>query len=133
MWCVVNKSNIAKSAATLTVSTLMEDLNNQEETHQINLNCVLPGTKVDFTTEEITKTGLRGKLFNTCNSCIPHMYFPTSYSDPNRFVEGQRLKAQVLYVEPITNIVYLTLKLTDKAVEKSLSIGAIITATVRTT
>lgn len=58
------------------------------------------------------------------------MFYAKPFSNGNKYKEGQTIKAQVMYSEPITNFVYLLMKM--ESVRPSQKIGAIVNCTVST-
>lgn len=52
-WCVVLRCEILKEASTLTVSSLMKDINGQIEPAEASLDCIMPGSRLNFTYEKV--------------------------------------------------------------------------------
>lgn len=125
MWCVVKTVNIQD--LTITVSTLQKDVINQIQLHEISLQHLLPGTKVQFTIEDIAQSGLKGKLFDTYNCLVPQTYLDRS----KNYLHGDVVRAQVLFVEPRSKTVYLSLNVMNYVMPKGLlKIGSTVNGKV---
>lgn len=59
------------------------------------------------------------------------MFLSEPLENLNKYQEGQILKARVLYIEPITKFVYLTLRGIAKIAKPSIDIGQIINTQVQ--
>lgn len=84
----------------------------------------------NFDVTKITKNGLLGELLDEIKAYVPDMYLQTALQNVQDFQEGQELKGRVLYVEPITKFVFLTLRGIGIVPKCELKIGQIMTAKV---
>lgn len=78
----------------------------------------------------ITKNGLLGQLLDENRAYVHDMYLQKPVQDVNAFKEGQELKARVLYIEPITKFVFLTLRGIGTVPKPELKVGEVISAKV---
>lgn len=112
-----------------------------KETSEPNVNHILPGTLTKFKVTKIMKDGLQGSLFdgNLIGYINEHQLGTAKggkhFAQPKDFENGAELFARVLYVMPLTKLVYLSLHLQDKftvsnrdeeATEKIIATGTII-------
>lgn len=90
-----------------------------KETSEPNVNHILPGTLAKFKVSKIMKDGLQGSLFNgnLIGYINEHQLGTTAgekqFARPKDFENGNELLARVLYVMPLTKLVYLSLYLQD--------------------
>lgn len=83
---------------------------------------------VDIT--NVLKNGLLGNFMDQHKAYVHDMYLQKPLQTVSNFREGQEVKARVLYVEPITKIVFFTLRGIETTIEHGLKIGQIISAKV---
>lgn len=84
----------------------------------------------NFDVTRTTKNGLLGELLDEIKAYVHDMYLQTPLQNIQDFQEGQELKGRVLYVEPITKFVFLTLRGIGVVPKCELKIGQIISAKV---
>lgn len=131
IWCVVHSCNIAPSATTLKVSALQKHIDSALESDlERSLHTVLPGMQFNFDVTNICKNGLLGEVLGQHKAYVHDMYLQKPLQDVHEFHEGQQLKGRVLYVEPITKFVFLTLRGIGMAPKPELKVGQIINAKV---
>lgn len=140
-FCRVEKIKTSSAA-----STAIFQMVNQTKSRKVkgsdepNVNYILPGTLATFSVTKILKDGLQGTIFN--NSLIAYINehqlgTDTSklerFAEPKNFEIGSELTARILYVMPLTKLVYLSLNLQDKFAvnstddsQKILPVGTIV-------
>lgn len=84
-----------------------------------NINYLLPSAIVNFKITKILKNGLQGSLFNEhfigyINEHQLGIEEGKPFIQPKNFHVGEERKARILYVQPLTKLVYLTLNLQEK-------------------
>lgn len=84
-----------------------------------NITYLLPTSIVTFKVNKILKNGLQGTLFdgNFTGYVNEHQLGAEeekSFHKPRDFKVGNELSARILYVQPLTKLVYLTLNLQEK-------------------
>lgn len=138
-FCRVKSVQSTSAASTaifeLTRKTTQRKLKENEEP---NMDHMLPGTLVSFKITKVLKDGLQGSLFNgALNGYInEHQLGLTKgtnkFAEVKDFAKDTVLTARILYVMPLTKLVYLSLFTQDQfAIENDkLPIGKILTAKV---
>lgn len=123
------KSSSAASTAIFKLS-LDTESRTLKETNEPNVNHIMPGTLAKFNVTKIMKNGLQGSLFggNLIGYINEHQLGTTNrgkrFSRPTDFEKDTELLARVLYVMPLTKLVYLSLHLQDKFTVSSRDDGA---------
>lgn len=81
-----------------------------------NVNHLLPGMLVQFNVTKVLKDGLQGTIFggNLVAYINEHQLGVSKHSKQPKFQVGAELKARILYVMPLTKIVYLSLNLQNQ-------------------
>lgn len=141
-FCRVENVKTTPNASTaqfkLNLNTEMRKL---KETSEPNVNHILPGTLAKFKVTKLMKDGLQGSLFD--GSLIgyinEHQLGTTKggkqFAQTKDFENGAELLARVLYVMPLTKLVYLSLHLqgnftvssrTEEGTGKIIATGTII-------
>ncbi|XP_031623798.1 protein RRP5 homolog [Contarinia nasturtii] len=135
-FCRVKKITNAQTASTATFELVDYSKNSVAQFKEPNVNHILPGILVKFNVTKVLKDGLQGTIFE--NSLVAYInehqlgvsskHIP---KEPKHFEVNSKLTARVLYVMPLTKIVYLSLNLQSKfelnANEKNiLPIGTIV-------
>lgn len=130
-------------AATTAIFRLHLDTESRKlkETSEPNVDFILPGTLAKFKVTKLMKDGLQGSLFggNLIGYINEHQLGTTKggkqFAQPKDFENGAELLARVLYVMPLTKLVYLSLHLQDKfavssqgeeAMEQIIAAGTIV-------
>lgn len=102
----------------------------REHEEERSLHSILPGMQFDFFVTDITKNGLLGEFWGQHKVYVHDFYFQKPLQNIKDFREGQELQGRVLYVEPITKIVFATLRGLELVSKPELKIGQIISAKV---
>lgn len=120
-FCRVDSVKSSQAASTaifkLNIDTESRKL---KETSEPNVNFILPGTLAKFKVTKTMKDGLQGSLFggNLIGYINEHQLGTTKggkqFAQPKDFENGVELLARVLYIMPLTKLVYLSLHLQDK-------------------
>lgn len=119
-FCRVENVKTTPTASTAQFKlSLNTELRKLKETSEPNVNHILPGTLAKFKVTKLMKDGLQGSLFD--GSLIgyinEHQLGTTKggkqFAQPKDFENGAELLARVLYVMPLTKLVYLSLHLQD--------------------
>lgn len=76
------------------------------------------------------KNGLQGNILGQHKAYINEIFLSQPLEKLNKYREGQVVKARVLYIEPITKFVYLTLRGLERSPKQSLDVGQIVKAQV---
>lgn len=84
----------------------------------------------NFDILSIKKNGFVGEFLSEHRTYVHDMYFQKPLQDLKEFKEGQRMKGRVLYIEPITKFVFLTLRGIGIVPKAELKVGQIISAKV---
>lgn len=138
-FCRVKKITNAQTASTATFELVDYSKNSVAQFKEPNVNHIIPGILVKFTVTKVLKDGLQGTIFedNLVAYINEHQLGFSGKSDkhipkePKQFEVNSKLTARVLYIMPLTKIVYLSLNLQSKfevnAVGKNiLPIGTIV-------
>lgn len=121
-FCRVENIKISKAASTAQFS-LAKDVKTRTVEHgnDINVNYILPGTITKFRVTKILKNGLQGNIFDDAlNGYINEHQLGCDETKAQRFIHPKNfnindvLTARVLYVMPLTKLVYLSLNLQRK-------------------
>lgn len=84
--------------------------------------------KFDITT--VCKNGLLGEFLYQYKAYAHDMYLQRPLQDVKEFKAGQEVKGRVLYVEPITKFVFMTLRGIGVVPKAELKVGEIVSAKV---
>ncbi|CAG9771962.1 unnamed protein product [Ceutorhynchus assimilis] len=128
IWCVVHKFDNTATASTVRLSAKTEHLLKQETVD--NLHLLIPSMKVEFYMDKIKPHGILGKISD--NNFIGYVDENYLNKPLANYQEGRLISAYILYVEPTTDIVHLTLRLPLVQQTKPLdvNVGDILTAQV---
>lgn len=113
------KSSTAASTAIFKLQ-LNTEARKLKETNEPNVGHILPGTLTKFKVTKVMKDGLQGSLFGGAliGYINEHQLHTTKsgkqFAEPKNFDTGAELVARVLYVMPLTKLVYLSLYLEDE-------------------
>lgn len=131
VWCVIHNCDIQSSATTLKVSTLQKHIDSaiEYETDR-SLHTVLPGMQFKFDIIKLSKNGLLGEFLNESKAYVHNMYLQKPLQSIHEFKEGQEVKGRVLYIEPITKFVFITLRGIETIAKTELKIGEILSSKV---
>lgn len=124
-FCRVKKAVTSTTASTITFE-LANDTNKREvQFTEPNVNHILPGIVVNFKVTKLLKDGLQGTIFN--DSLVAYVNeHQLGSSELKHFEVNSSIKARVLYIMPLTKIVYLSLNLQNQYVNKNvLPVGTI--------
>lgn len=118
-FCRVKKAVNSTSASTATFELVNDTKNRLTEFTEPNVNHILPGILVNFKVTKILKDGLQGTIFN--DNLVAYINeHQLGLSDkhipkgPKNFEVNAKIKARVLYIMPLTKIVYLSLNLQNR-------------------
>lgn len=130
VWFVVTKCEISKEAATITVSTKSKDVSNNLAPDTLPFHYLMPGTQVEFKVKRVLKDGLQGKIFNFENAYIHNLFLEKPLSSVGQYNEGDELTARILYIQPLSKFVFLSLQSFNFDETLHLKIGDILLASV---
>lgn len=128
VFCRVTEMKSANAASTAILSVVDGAAKKVKLLNEPNLTYILPTMIVKFKVSKVLDDGLQGSLMNdTFTAYINEHQFGTT-SSSRKFKENDEVDARVLYIMPITKLVYLSLNLGDSiAISGDESkIGAII-------
>lgn len=128
VFCRVTEMKSANAASTAILSVVDGAAKKVKLLNEPNLTYILPTMIVKFKIKKVLDDGLQGSLMNdTFTAYINEHQFGTT-SSSRKFKENDEVDARVLYIMPITKLVYLSLNLGDSiAISGDESkIGAII-------
>uniref|UniRef100_A0A0A1XMQ7 Protein RRP5 homolog n=1 Tax=Zeugodacus cucurbitae TaxID=28588 RepID=A0A0A1XMQ7_ZEUCU len=84
-----------------------------------NIDYILPGTIVQFSVTKQLKDGLQGTIMNEALSAYVNEHqLAEALALPEDYEINSTLNARILYVMPLTKLVYLTLNLRTNAIEQ---------------
>lgn len=129
IFCQVAEMKSANAASTAILTTI--DIGSRKLKHmkEPSLTYILPTIIVKFKIKKVLDDGLQGSLMSeTFTGYINEHQLETAVTSPAHYKEGDEVDARILYVMPITKLVYLTLNLDDSKTicGDELKIGAII-------
>ncbi|KAJ6635683.1 Protein RRP5 like [Pseudolycoriella hygida] len=113
VFCRVEDMKSASAASTAILSIVDSDLKKLKHMKEPNLSYILPTTIVKFKVTKILNDGLQGSLMNDTFTAYINEHQFGSTSSSRKFKENEEIDARVLYVMPITKLVYLSLNLND--------------------
>lgn len=118
-FCRVKNATNKPSASTATFELANETKTRLVQFKEPNVNYILPGLIVDFKITKVLKDGLQGTIFN--GSMVAYINeHQLGFTDrkiarePKNFEIGAKITARVLYIMPLTKIVYLSLNLQNQ-------------------
>lgn len=118
-FCRVKSTTKALTASTATFEVIQDSRNRLAEFDEPNVNYILPGTLAKFKVTKVLKDGLQGTVFD--GSLVAYINeHQLGFSDKQvpreakNYEIGATIKARVLYVMPLTKIVYLSLNLQNQ-------------------
>lgn len=130
VFCKVNTSKPATAASTVICSALdVLDRKLSFSKDSPNLTHVLPTTIVKFKVTKQLKDGIQGLVLNdTFTAYVNEHQLETPLSSPEDYEIDSEVEARVLYVMPLTKLVYLSLNLCEVIVcpDDELKVGTII-------
>ncbi|KAJ8920750.1 hypothetical protein NQ315_004890 [Exocentrus adspersus] len=130
MWCVVHKSEITNSVATLRVSSKTQHIKDSQVDKINSLHDVIPGMKIEIVTDKVTSNGIQGKFLNDYFAYVDHTQLRSPLDELDVYSEGNLLKAVVLYIEPSTKITHFTLRDVDPVPAPQHKVGDVLSAKV---
>lgn len=128
VFCRVTEMKSANVASTAILSVVESGARKVKHFHEPNLTYILPATIVKFKIKKVLDDGLQGSVLNeTFTAYINEHQFGTT-SSSKKFKENDEVDARVLYIMPVTKLVYLSLNLDDAIAVcgDELKIGAVI-------
>lgn len=124
-FCRVKKAVTSTTASTITFEHANDTNNREVQFAEPNVNHILPGIVLSFKVTKLLKDGLQGTILN--DSLVAYINeHQLGSSEPKHFEVNSTIRARVLYIMPLTKIVYLSLNLQNQyAVKNVLPVGAI--------
>uniref|UniRef100_A0A1A9WLS2 S1 motif domain-containing protein n=1 Tax=Glossina brevipalpis TaxID=37001 RepID=A0A1A9WLS2_9MUSC len=114
----VKKMTSDKTASTCICKEVLIDEAKIKEHSDCNLDYFMPSTIVDFQINKILKDGLQGTIMNELfTAYVNEHQLNDSLALPENFQKGSVYKAHILYVMPLTKLVYLTLNIRNLSEE----------------
>ncbi|KAG4070671.1 hypothetical protein HA402_013591 [Bradysia odoriphaga] len=128
VFCRVTEMKSANVASTAILSVVEGGSKKVKLLNEPNLTYILPTTIVKFKIKKILDDGLQGSLMNETFTGYINEHQFGSTSSSKKFKEDEEIDARVLYIMPITKLVYLSLNLSDTIAMSGdeLKIGAVI-------
>lgn len=132
IFCKVNQAKPSNAASTIIVKVADAKNRQMPKVENPNLAYILPSTVVKFKVTKILQDGIQGGILNeTFTGYINEHQLEKSTSLPSSYSVDSVLQARILYVMPITKLVYLSLNLCDEfkhfpEAESKYKIGTII-------
>lgn len=130
VFCSVTSAKPSSAASTVICSILdVLDRHLSFSKESPNLSLVLPSTIVKFKVTKHLKDGLQGLVMNdTFTAYVNEHQLGTPVSSPDDYEIDSVIEARVLYVMPLTKLVYLSLNLCESigASDSQLKVGTII-------
>uniref|UniRef100_A0A1A9V937 S1 motif domain-containing protein n=1 Tax=Glossina austeni TaxID=7395 RepID=A0A1A9V937_GLOAU len=116
----VKKMTPNKNASTCICKELsIEELKIKEQ-RDCNLDYLMPSMIVHFQVEKVLKDGLQGTIMNELfTAYVNEHQLDSPLALPENFQTGSVHKARILYVMPLTKLVYLTLNLRNLSEENT--------------
>lgn len=124
-FCRVKKAVTSATASTITFELANDTKDHEAQFAEPNVNHILPGIVVNFKVTKLLKDGLQGTILD--DSLVAYINeHQLGYSEPKHFEVNSKIRARVLYIMPLTKIVYLSLNLQNQYADKNiLPVGAI--------
>lgn len=128
VFCRVNELKSANAASTAILSVAEGGSMKVKHLGEPNLTYILPTTIIKFKIKKVLDDGLQGTLMNDTFTAYINEHQFGSTSSTKKFKEDEEIDARVLYIMPITKLVYLSLNLSDSIAMSGdeLKIGAVI-------
>ncbi len=128
VFCRVAQMKSANAASTAILSVVESGSRKVKQLNEPNLTYILPTTIVKFKIKKVLDDGLQGSLMNDTFTAYINEHQFGSTSSSKKFKENEEIDARVLYIMPITKLVYLSLNLGDSIAicGDELKIGAVI-------
>lgn len=120
IFCKVDDAKVSTAASTVRfVISNNEKKWTMKNFAEPNISYLLPTTIVTFKVSKVLKNGLQGTVFgdNFIGYINEHQLGASEkrkFHQPKDFSVGTELQARILYVMPLTKLVYLTLNLQEK-------------------
>lgn len=127
---MVHKVESSPTSTILTVSTKKDHLEKPSWSDDFNLVDVNPGLNVKLLVEEVNSHGAKGHFMENCFGYLDQTQL-FSKKKLEHIKEGSTILAQVLFVEPITKVSYLTLRGSEILPEPTYEIGKLLTCEIQ--
>lgn len=126
VFCRVNELKSANAASTAILSVVDSGARKLKQLKEPNLTYILPTMIVKFKIKKILDDGLQGSLINDTFTGYINEHQLGKIS--RKYKENDEVEARVLYIMPITKLVYLSLNLGDSIAlcGDELKIGAVL-------
>ncbi|KAL9893579.1 ribosomal RNA Processing 5 [Glossina fuscipes fuscipes] len=116
----VKKMTSNKNASTCICKELLIEEVKIKEQRDCNLDYLMPSMIVQFQVEKVLKDGLQGTIMNELfTAYVNEHQLDSPLALPETFQIGSVHKARILYVMPLTKLVYLTLNLRNLSEENT--------------
>uniref|UniRef100_A0A0K8VMJ0 Protein RRP5 n=1 Tax=Bactrocera latifrons TaxID=174628 RepID=A0A0K8VMJ0_BACLA len=116
----VEKITADKAVSTCTCKELKPDNMKIKNQTEPNIDYILPGTIVQFSITKQLKDGLQGTIMNEAlTAYVNEHQLAEALALPEDYEINSTLNARILYVMPLTKLVYLTLNLRTSPIQQT--------------
>lgn len=130
IWCKVDQIKTTAAASTAIFKFVEMDQRKLKPLNDMNISHLLPTTIVHFKVRKILKDGIQGTIMNNTFTAYANEHqLRTPLARPSDYEIDQVYEARILYVMPVTKLVYVSLNLDKIKVDQSdtkIKIGDII-------
>lgn len=113
-FCRVKSVKNSPTASTATFELAANSNARHVKLSEPNVSHILPGIVVDFTIKKTLKDGLQGTIFDGSLVAYINEHQVNASRELKSYAIDSKVKARVLYVMPLTKIVYLSLNLQNQ-------------------